>query len=82
MKCPQCTNIMKEGYVMLGFVGQGGSSMSWLPKEPSKWKFKKQEGEKILMQANLFHRKKKNWLRKASHCEKCDLYSFKANHGE
>ncbi|MBT3539293.1 hypothetical protein HOF40_00695 [Candidatus Parcubacteria bacterium] len=76
MNCPQCTNPMKEGFVMLGFVGQGMSSMSWLEKEPSKWKIKKQEGEKVLMKSSIIHHKKKNWLRRASHCEKCDLYNF------
>ena len=81
MKCPQCNNPMKEGFVHLTPVGNG-ALFGWTDQEPNKWKFKKSAENKTLMKCDLFHLKKKNWLRRASVCEKCDLYTFINKWGE
>ena len=80
MNCSQCNNPMKEGYVFLTFVGSGGCGLTWTNDEPSSMKIKKMEGEKNILKFNILKPGKKNWLRKASYCEKCDLYLFKGEY--
>jgi len=72
MKCPKCSEELKEGYLWLD-IDLG--SLYWSTIEPKSLKYQKESIE-ILRFNPLLWRGKENWLRRAYRCEKCGLIIF------
>ena len=75
MNCPKCNKQMEIGFIYLS-GGAQGAWLAWTDKEPSAFKTKKSDKNKTILKADVFHLKKKNWLRESNYCEDCDLYLF------
>lgn len=74
MQCPQCAGPLKIGSISL--TGSGGSILMWYDTPPEEHKLGKRLNGEPILKSDAFHIKKKHWLRKASYCEKCDIYTF------
>ena len=72
MKCPRCSEEMKEGYVGVKMR----SVLFWSKEEPKSARLSTPEGAMELLRNTSWAPDKKDWLRRAYRCERCGLIIF------
>jgi len=79
MKCPECSEDMKEGYIFLsGDIDAGIFWLVWSMTEPKSLWNRGHKEDVVLLRFNLaWWRGKEDWLRRAYRCEKCGLLIFR-----